>query len=102
MDYICGKRLQPMLPELLTVVERYNEFRCDRETLCLETDNEILTRSTLRLLHTRQKAVAYLTFMRGSVAGRRVHAVVGMRSRYLGYSSQDSYAHNHADYKKDQ
>ncbi|HYK20279.1 MAG TPA: ISNCY family transposase [Pyrinomonadaceae bacterium] len=32
MDYICGKRLQPMLPELLTVLERYNEFRCDRET----------------------------------------------------------------------
>lgn len=32
MDYICGKRLQPMLPELLPVLERYNEFRCDRET----------------------------------------------------------------------
>src|SRR5215216_4084344 len=32
MDYICGKRLQPQLPELLTVLERYNEFRCDRET----------------------------------------------------------------------
>jgi len=32
MDYICGKRLQPMLPELLTVLERHNEFRCDRET----------------------------------------------------------------------
>ncbi|HKG96917.1 MAG TPA: hypothetical protein VKA97_03845, partial [Pyrinomonadaceae bacterium] len=26
MDYICGKRLQPMLPELLTALERYNEF----------------------------------------------------------------------------
>lgn len=32
MDYICGKRLQPMLPELLPVLERYNEFSCDRET----------------------------------------------------------------------
>jgi hypothetical protein len=32
MDFICGKRLQPMLPELLPVLERYNEFRCDRET----------------------------------------------------------------------
>jgi len=32
MDYICGKRLPPMLPELLTVLERHNEFRCDRET----------------------------------------------------------------------
>lgn len=32
MDYICGKRLQPSLPELLTVLERHNEFRCDRET----------------------------------------------------------------------
>lgn len=32
MDYICGKRLQPMLPELLTVLERHNEFHCDRET----------------------------------------------------------------------
>ena len=32
MDYICGKRLQPMLPELITVLERHNEFRCDRET----------------------------------------------------------------------
>src|SRR5947207_8551066 len=32
MDYICGKRLQPMLPELLTVLERHNEFSCDRET----------------------------------------------------------------------
>jgi len=32
MDYICGKRLQPQLPELITVLERYNEFHCDRET----------------------------------------------------------------------
>src|SRR5215211_824281 len=32
MDYICGKRLQPMLPELLPVLERYNEFGCERET----------------------------------------------------------------------
>lgn len=32
MDYICGKRLQPILSELVAVLERYNEFRCDRET----------------------------------------------------------------------
>jgi hypothetical protein len=32
MDYICGKRLQPQLAELIPVLERYNEFRCDRET----------------------------------------------------------------------
>jgi hypothetical protein len=32
MDYICGKRLQPILPELVTVLERHNEFSCDRET----------------------------------------------------------------------
>lgn len=32
MDYICGKRLQPQLPELITVLERHNEFHCDRET----------------------------------------------------------------------
>src|SRR5689334_15569836 len=32
MDYICGKRLQPLLPELLPVLERHNEFHCDRET----------------------------------------------------------------------
>lgn len=32
MDYICGKRLQPMLPELIAVLERHNEFSCDRET----------------------------------------------------------------------
>jgi hypothetical protein len=32
MDYICGKRLQPQLPELITALERHNEFRCDHET----------------------------------------------------------------------
>ena len=32
MDYICGKRLQPILPELVVVLERHNEFRCDQET----------------------------------------------------------------------
>jgi hypothetical protein len=32
MDYICGKRLQPMLPELLPVLERFNEFSCDGQT----------------------------------------------------------------------
>jgi len=32
MDYICGKRLQPMLPELVAVLERHNEFRCEKET----------------------------------------------------------------------
>jgi hypothetical protein len=32
MDYICGKRLQPALPELLTVLERHNELQCDRLT----------------------------------------------------------------------
>ena len=32
MDYLCGKRLQPMLPELLAILERHNEFRCERET----------------------------------------------------------------------
>src|SRR4029450_8490764 len=32
MDYICGKRLAPLLPELLTVLERHNEFSCDGET----------------------------------------------------------------------
>jgi hypothetical protein len=32
MDYICGKRLQPALPELLTALERHNELRCDRLT----------------------------------------------------------------------
>ena len=32
MDYICGKRLQPILPELIISLERFDEFRCDRET----------------------------------------------------------------------
>ena len=32
MDYICGKRLQPILPELIAVLERHNEFRCHKET----------------------------------------------------------------------
>lgn len=32
MDYICGKRLQPALPELVMVLERHNELRCDRLT----------------------------------------------------------------------
>lgn len=32
MDDICGKRLQPALPELLTALERHNELRCDRLT----------------------------------------------------------------------
>lgn len=32
MDYICGKRLQPWLPELITVLERHNEFSCERQT----------------------------------------------------------------------
>ena len=32
MDYLCGKRLQPALPELVTVLERHNELRCDRLT----------------------------------------------------------------------
>ena len=32
MDHICGKRLQPLLPELIRILERHNEFRCDRET----------------------------------------------------------------------
>jgi hypothetical protein len=32
MDYVCGKRLQPILPELVTVLERHNEFRCDPQT----------------------------------------------------------------------
>jgi hypothetical protein len=32
MDYICGKRLQPTLPELVTVLERHNELQCDRLT----------------------------------------------------------------------
>ena len=32
MDHICGKRLQPLLPELIRILERHNEFSCDRET----------------------------------------------------------------------
>ena len=32
MDYICGKRLQAALPELVTVLERHNELRCDPAT----------------------------------------------------------------------
>ncbi|MFN2497630.1 MAG: transposase family protein, partial [Pyrinomonadaceae bacterium] len=32
MDYICGKRLQPALPELVTVLERHNELTCDPQT----------------------------------------------------------------------
>jgi hypothetical protein len=32
LDYICGKRLQPALPELLEVLERHNELHCDRLT----------------------------------------------------------------------
>jgi len=32
MDYICGKRLAPLLPELITVLERHNEFHCDKDT----------------------------------------------------------------------
>lgn len=32
MDYICGKRLQPALPELVMVLERHNELTCDRLT----------------------------------------------------------------------
>lgn len=32
MDYICGKRLQPALPELVTVLERHNELHCDQAT----------------------------------------------------------------------
>src|SRR5262245_9142694 len=32
MDYICGKRLQPALGELVTVLERHNELQCDPAT----------------------------------------------------------------------
>lgn len=32
MDYICGKRLQPALAELISVLERHNELSCARET----------------------------------------------------------------------
>jgi hypothetical protein len=31
-DYICGKRLQPALAELVTVLERHNELQCDAAT----------------------------------------------------------------------
>ncbi len=51
MDYICGKRLQPSLPELLTVLERHNEFRCDRETRAKLL--RISAASIDRLLRTR-------------------------------------------------
>src|SRR5262249_29683696 len=29
MDYICGKRMQPALAEMVAVLERHNELRCD-------------------------------------------------------------------------
>ncbi len=32
MDYICGKRLQPALAELIEVLERHNELSCDAPT----------------------------------------------------------------------
>lgn len=32
MDYICGKRLQPALAEIVTVLERHNELSCERQT----------------------------------------------------------------------
>jgi hypothetical protein len=32
MDYICGKRLQAALPELVTVLERHNELHCEAAT----------------------------------------------------------------------
>jgi len=32
MDYICGKRLQPALAELVMVLERYDELHCDAAT----------------------------------------------------------------------
>jgi len=32
MDYICGKRLQPVMAELVTVLERHNELRCEQQT----------------------------------------------------------------------
>jgi hypothetical protein len=32
MDFICGKRLAPILPELVGVLERHAELNCDRET----------------------------------------------------------------------
>lgn len=32
MDYICSKRLQPALAELISALEQHNELRCERET----------------------------------------------------------------------
>jgi hypothetical protein len=32
MDYICGKRMQPALAEMVRVLERHNELRCDPST----------------------------------------------------------------------
>jgi hypothetical protein len=32
MDYICGKRLAPVLAELVERLQRHNELRCDAET----------------------------------------------------------------------
>jgi len=32
MDYICGKRLQPVMAELVTVLERHNELSCEQQT----------------------------------------------------------------------
>ncbi len=32
MDYICGKRLQPALAELISVLERHNELSCEAPT----------------------------------------------------------------------
>jgi len=32
MDYICGKRMQPALAEMVLVLERHNELHCDRST----------------------------------------------------------------------
>jgi hypothetical protein len=32
MDYLCGKRLQPALAELVPVLERHNELTCDAAT----------------------------------------------------------------------
>jgi len=32
MDYICGKRMQPALAEMVRVLERHNELHCDRST----------------------------------------------------------------------
>jgi len=31
IDYICGKRLQPALPELVTVLVRHNKLQCARD-----------------------------------------------------------------------